>query len=93
MKYFNSSVLKKLIAVLALFGMISAFAADGKSLAKQLGLSASSKASTQWKRVFKKKKKMKKYGIDKLSDEDKASLKTYLMNHAADSDAPEAAGM
>ena len=72
---------------------VNLFAADGKSLASQLGLSASSKASAQWKRVFKKVKKMKKYGIDVLSDGDKASLKEYLMNHAADSDTPEAAGM
>ncbi len=85
--------MKKLIAIVALLFTISAFSADGKSLAKELGLSASSKASTQWNRVFKKAKKMKKYGIDKLNDADKALLKTYLMNHAADSDAPEAAGM
>ena len=85
--------MKKLIAILALFFTISAFAADGKSLANELGLSASSKASAQWKRVFKKAKKMKKYGIDKLSDDDKLALKNYLMNHAADSDTPEAAGM
>ena len=85
--------MKKLIAIVALFFAISAFAADGKALAQKLGLSASSKASTQWNRVFKKARKMKKYGIDKLSDADKTTLKTYLVNHAADSDAPEAAGM
>ena len=72
---------------------INLFGADGKSLANELGLSASSKASTQWKRIFKKKRKMKKYGINVLSDEDKNILKEYLMNHAADSDTPEAAGM
>jgi hypothetical protein len=85
--------MKKLIAIIALFFTISMFAADGKALAKQLGLSASSKASAQWKRVFKKDRKMEKYGIDKLSDADKSALKKYLMNHAADSDTPEAAGM
>jgi len=85
--------MKKLIAIIALFFTISVFASDGKSLAQELGLSASSKASAQWKRVFKKTKKMKKYGIDKLSDTDKSVLKDYLMNHAVDSDAPEAAGM
>ena len=36
---------------------------------------------------------MKKYGIDKLSSEDKDALKAYLVDHAADSDSPEAAGM
>jgi hypothetical protein len=85
--------MKKMIAIIALLFTISAFASDGKSVANKLGLSASSKASAQWKRVFKKTKKMKKYGIDKLNDEDKSALKEYLMDHAADSDAPEAAGM
>ena len=55
--------------VLASFATISLFAADGKTLAKELGLSASSKASTQWNRVFKKKRKMKKYGINKFITE------------------------
>jgi len=36
---------------------------------------------------------MKKLGIDKLSDKDKLILLEYLKNHAADSDAPEAAGI
>ncbi len=85
--------MKKLIVIIALFFTISAFGASGKDLAKDLGISASSKASSQWNRVFKKVRKMKKYGIDKLSDADKAALKTYLVDHAADSDAPEAAGM
>ena len=85
--------MKKLIAIVALFFTVSVFAADGKALANKLGISASSKASAQWNRVFKKAKKMAKYGIDKLSDADKAALKTYLVNHAADSDSPEAAGM
>jgi hypothetical protein len=72
---------------LNLFGM------DGKAIANKLGLSASSKATVQWERVFKKQRKMKKYGIDKLSDDEKNALKQYLISHAADSDAPEAAGM
>ena len=85
--------MKKLIVIIVLLFTVSAFSADGKSIAKELGLSASSKASTQWVRVFKKARKMKKYGIDKLNDADKAVLKTYLINHAADSDAPEVAGI
>ncbi len=85
--------MKKLIAIVALFFTVSMFASDGKSLANKLGLSASSKASSQWKRVFKKAKKMKKYGIDGLNDDEKSTLKTYLIDHAADSDAPEAAGI
>ena len=85
--------MKKLIAIVTLLFAVTVFASSGKDLAKKLGLSASSKASVQWNRVFDKSRKMKKYGIDKLSDDDKSTLKTYLVNHAADSDAPEAAGM
>jgi hypothetical protein len=88
--------MKKIFALLLVFFTISAtslFAQGGKELAVKLGLDASSKASRQWERVFKKKKKMKKYGIDALSDADKSALKEYLISHAADSDHPEAAGM
>jgi len=67
--------------------------AGGKELASSLGLNASSKAIKQWEKVFKKERKMVKLGIDKLSASDKDSLKEYLINHAADSDHPEAAGM
>ena len=69
------------------------FANSGKQLAIKLHINPSSKAIKQWERVFKKERKQKKYGIDKLSDGDKSALKAYLINHAADSDSPEAAGM
>jgi hypothetical protein len=85
--------MKKIVIMLTILFVTLSFATSGKDLATQLSLSASSKAGKQWERVFKKKRKMKKYGIDKLSDADKEALKTYLVNHAADSDAPEAAGM
>lgn len=67
--------------------------ANGKDIAKSLGLDPSSKAIKQWEKVFKKEKKMKKYGIDKLSGAQKKELKEYLIAHAADSDHPEAAGI
>ena len=87
--------MKRLVTVLIVASLfaISLFGADGKALANKLGLSASSKAIMQWQRVFKKARKMKKYGIDKLSAADQATLKNYLIGHAADSDAPEAAGI
>ena len=85
--------MKKLIVLITLFFTVTAFASNGKDIANKLGISASSKASSQWSRIFKKTKKMKKYGIDVLSDADKSVLKTYLVDHAADSDSPEAAGM
>jgi hypothetical protein len=88
--------MRKVFALLLIVLTISStnlFAKSGKELAVQLGLDASSKASRQWERVFKKERKMKKYGIDALSGNDKKALKDYLISHAADSDHPEAAGM
>ncbi len=84
----------KIFRIFLALSVFATFAfAGGKELAKQLGLSASSKAIKQWERVFEKEKKMEKYGIDKLSDSDKEVLKQYLTTHAADSEHPEAAGM
>ena len=87
--------MKQLFKLLLVFSFLTLplFANSGKDIAKQLSLSASSKASSQWDRVFQKDRKMKKLGIDKLSDADKIALKEYLTNHAADSDTPEAAGI
>jgi hypothetical protein len=85
--------MKKFFVLFLLFITMNTFAQSGKDLAKGLGLAAADKASRQWERIFKKDRKMKKYGIDKLSNNDKLSLKEYLISHAADSDMPEAAGM
>ena len=79
--------------LITLFLSTSILLAGGKEIAARLNLSASSKAIKQWEKVFKKERKMKRYGIDKLSEEEKAELKKYLIDHAADSDHPEAAGM
>jgi len=85
--------MKKIIVLLTILFVTVSFGATGKELASKLALSASSKAGKQWSRIFKKTRKMKKYGINKLSDADKDALKQYLISHAADSDAPEAAGI
>jgi hypothetical protein len=87
--------MKQLFKLLLIFIFLSLplFANKGKDLAKQLRLNASIKATSQWDRVFQKERKMKKLGIDRLSDTDKHILLEYLKNHAADSDAPEAAGI
>jgi hypothetical protein len=85
--------MKKFFVIFLLLLTVNSFAQSGKEIAKGLGLAAADKASRQWERIFKKDRKMKKYGIDKLSDADKAALKEYLISHAADSDMPEAAGM
>jgi hypothetical protein len=66
---------------------------DMASLAQSLNLSAGSKAIVQWERVFKSKRKMKKYKIDQLSEENKTRLKEYLIKHAIDSDQPTIAGV
>ncbi|PNV84532.1 MAG: hypothetical protein C0627_00580 [Sulfurimonas sp.] len=78
---------------LLLFITVTVSFADGKDLAKSLGLNPSSKAIKQWERVFEKEDKMAKLGIDKLSGSDKEALKKYLIKHAADSDQPAAAGI
>jgi len=62
-------------------------------IAKELHLVAGKKAIIQWERVFKSERKMKKYGIDKLSKTQQIQLKKYLLDHAADSDHPTVAGM
>lgn len=83
------------LKLLAIFFLLSVVlhAQSGSTIAKSLGISAGSKAIKQWERVFKKSRKMKKLGIDKLSDDDKSKLKEYLISHAADSDKPAAAGL
>jgi len=84
----------KIFRILLALSVVASLAlASGKDIAVKLGLNASSKAIKQWEKVFKKDRKMKKLGIDTLSDSDKNVLKEYLTNHAADSDHPEAAGM
>ncbi len=72
---------------------LTLYASAPQDLAKKLHLIAGKKAIIQWERVFKSNRKMKKYGIDKLSKEEKVSLKNYLLDHAADSDHPTVAGM
>jgi ribosomal protein L32 len=65
---------------------------DVEKLAKKLHLSAGTKAIIQWERVFKSKRKMKRYKIDTLSTNEKNKLKEYLIKHAIDSDKPMVAG-
>ncbi len=71
----------------------STLSASAKDIAHELKLVPGRKAIIQWERVFKSERKIKKYGIDKLSKNEKKELKEYLLNHAADSDHPTVAGM
>ena len=84
-------MLKKII--LSVIFLSFSFGITGAELAKQLNLAPNSKAALQWESVFKSKRKMKRLGINKLSEEEKKILKKYLITHAADSDEPVAAGM
>ncbi len=68
------------------------FASTGAELASNLHINPSTKAQIQWKKVFKKPHKMKKYGIDTLSPLQQQSLLDYLIQHAADSDEPMVPG-
>lgn len=81
----------KLLAVLWIFH--SSLVASPSHLASKLKLVPGKKAIIQWERVFKSERKMKKYGIDKLSKEQQVALQEYLLSHAADSDHPTVAGM
>ncbi len=67
-------------------------AKTGYELAKELELKASSKAMKQWERIFKKERKMARYGIDGLTDEERKNLKTYLLDNSADSEQADIAG-
>ena len=82
---------KLLFAVAAFVFTVVAFA-DGKATAKKLNLEASGRASKQWERVFGSPEKLREIGADKLSIQEIAELKKYLIDHAADSDHPSVPG-
>jgi len=51
-------------------------------------------ASKQWKRFFKRNKHKRKKDISgKVTKDEQKLIEEYLMNHAADSSQPEAAGL
>jgi len=79
--------------LLVMLFAISAFALTGEELAHKLHISPSSKAMIQWQRVFTNKRKMRRLGIDKLTKKEQEILEQYLINHAADSAEPIAAGI
>jgi len=80
----------KIILLILFYSSLHALTAE--KLVAKLSLNPASKAMMQWERVFKSERKMKKYKIDKLTDEEKKKLKSYLIAHAADSDTPQFAG-
>jgi ribosomal protein L32 len=81
------------IILIFLFSVYSSLlAVTPKEIVTKLSLNPATKAIMQWKRVFKSKRKMKKYKIDKLTANEQKNLKEYLLAHAADSDKPQFAG-
>jgi hypothetical protein len=84
----------KILILFFLFGNITY--ANNVAIAdvcKELKLVPASKAIVQWERVFSSEKRKKKYGIDLLSPETQVLLKTYLIQHAADSSQPMVPGL
>jgi hypothetical protein len=69
------------------------FAKNGAELAIETNINPSTKAIRQWERIFNKRSKWSRYGLDKLNDLDREILKKYVLDHAADSDRPAAAGI
>ncbi len=84
-------VSKILFAIGALAVLL--YAKTGKELAEELKINAGSKAIVQWERIFGDEKRLKKIGADTLNADDLKALKEYVINHAADSDQPAAAGL
>ena len=88
--------MKKIVFIVLFLSVSALYAtmeAEGASLAAKLKLNAASKAMVQWERVFKNKRKMKRYKIDTLSNSEREILKKYLIDHAIDSDHPTVAGV
>ena len=85
MKYFL------LLIISTLF--FNLYAKSVSTLAKEYNLYAGTKASIQWERIFSSERRMKKYKLDTLSFEMKNRLKSYLINHAADSEQPIVPGL
>ena len=75
-----------------LVASLNANSVSGKEIAQKLHLNAGYKAIAQWERVFSSPRKMKRYKIDTLSENERKILKEYLISHAIDSDHPTVAG-
>jgi len=92
--------------IVGIFYITSGYALDGKDIflvkcgvchqgGKEVSAFAPTKyATTQWERFFKRNKHKRKKDISHLFTQDEwQAVKEYLVNHAADSDQPEAVGL
>ena len=82
-----------MILFLSSFIFTPLLADDITKIARDLNLYAGTKAIVQWERIFSSDRRMKKYNIDTLSNEQIYRLKSYLIKHAADSDQPIVPGL
>ena len=80
------------IIIISFFSVIL-FGNSSQELAKNLNLYAGTKAIAQWERVFSSDRRMRKYKINTLSDNEIYELEKYLIQHAADSDQPVVPGL
>ncbi|MGB5964433.1 MAG: hypothetical protein WBG65_02755 [Sulfurimonadaceae bacterium] len=84
----------KFLVLFFLFGSISFANNDSiEKVCKEMKIVPASKAIVQWERVFSNEKRKKRYNIDQLSPDVQELLKTYLIEHAADSSQPMVPGL
>lgn len=86
--------MKKILIILGILSIISTTIiagelSTGKEIAYDLELDPQKKVMSQWKKIFKNNKRMKRYGISSLSKEEVILLKNYLIENAKDADAEE----
>ena len=84
----------RIFALIILFVIVSyAQNSSIEKICRDLDLVPASKAVVQWERVFSSDRRMKKYKIDKLSENERKALKLFLVQHAADSNQPMVPGL
>jgi hypothetical protein len=85
----------KLLVLLSLLSLTT-YAKNDDYISKvsiEMNIIPASKAIVQWERVFSSEKRKARYHIDQLSPDVQVLLKTYLIQHAADSSQPMVPGL
>jgi hypothetical protein len=91
---YKEKAMKMSLILLLLFSFgICAQAQRIPQIAKELNLYGGMKATIQWERIFSSKRHLVKYRLDSLSLETRDELKSYLIQHAADSKQPIVPGL
>jgi len=81
------------IILTSFFLVTLVFGNSCEKIAQSLNLYAGTKAIVQWERVFTSDRRMKKYKINTLTNDEIYNLRKYLIKHAADSDQPVVPGL